>query len=115
MNPYIYAFIIILLLIVTIYNFYSNISSFIKEKIIVSQYVSQIKEEMVNLDENKSNILEKEEDDENEENEQTTHFSKITEQLSEIVYMPIDFFYKLVISYGKPIVYNISQPIIKNI
>lgn len=92
MYTYIIGIIIIIITIFFTYKFYPKISSLIKQYIIPSQYVKQIKQQMIDLDESTED-----------------HPSQITKTINEILYLPIDFLYKLLITYGTPIFYTFSR------
>lgn len=99
MNSYIIGIIIILLVIFLIYIFYEKINDFIQKYIISSQNVEKIKQEMKDLENTKMKTQEKKEN------------TKIIEKINEILYLPFDFIYKLIITYGTPIFYNLSKNI----
>ena len=92
MNSYIIGIIIILLVLFLIYNYYSKIDDFIKKNIIISQNIQEIKEEMRNL--------------ENEPEETPPQNSTFSDNINDIFYLPIDFMYKLLITYGRPFFYK---------
>ena len=97
MYSYIIAIIIVLSILFLIYTFYPKINSLIQKNIIQHENINQIKKEMIDLD----NGI--------EENSSTSlQNNKITEEISNILYLPIDFIYKLLITYGTPIFYNLS-------
>jgi predicted PurR-regulated permease PerM len=89
---------IISILLFFVYFFYKKIDNFIKKNIINSQNVNKIKEEMQNLENipNESNKI------------YTSEYNKIIENISEILNLPIDFIYKITVTYGRSIFYNLS-------
>lgn len=105
------AIIIILIGIFLLYRFYPKIDEFIKKHFIPSQNVIYIKKEMKDLDTSSNTELPKKE----EEEEPLSQFTKISNQIVDILYLPVDLLYKSAISYGTPLFYNVSQSIVKNI
>lgn len=95
MYAYIIGIIVIVIVLFLIYKFYPKINTLIKKYIISFQYVKQIKQQMKDLDEP---IIEKKENP-----------PQITKTINEILYLPVDFLYKLIITYGTPIFYTISR------
>ena len=93
MYTYIIGIIIIIITIFFTYKFYLKISGLIKQYIIPSQYVKQIKQQMRDLDEP---ITE-------------NNPSQISKTINEILYLPVDFLYKLSITYGTPIFHTFSR------
>lgn len=106
---YIVSIIIVLTGLFLIYKFYPQIDSFIKQHIIPSQKVINIKKEMRDLDSSSNeksppppdSILSK--------------FVKITDQIKEIAHLPLDFLYKSAVSFGTPIFYIFRIPTDKTI
>ena len=96
MYTYIIGIIIIIITIFFTYKFYPKISGLIKQYIIPSQYVKQIKQQMRDLDQPI--------DIKTENNP-----SQISKTINEILYLPIDFLYKLSITYGTPIFHTFSR------
>lgn len=96
MYEYLIIIIISILILFLIYTFYPKISNIIQKYIINNENVNQIKKEMRDLD------------NDIEEIPSPVENSKITEKISDILYLPIDFIYKLIITYGTPIFYNLS-------
>ena len=47
--------------------------------------------------------------------DENSYFSKIMKKIHEILYLPIDFLYKLTITYGIPLHYNFTHITNKNI
>jgi len=106
MYPYIIALIVIIIGLYIIYKSYPKIYSYIEKSIVPSQNIKEIKKEMQLLD--SSDTIHTEE-------HQGMKFSKITERIDELLYVPIDFLYKLFLSYVMPIYYSIYQTTNKNI
>lgn len=102
MYTYIFGILFIGIILFFIYKFYSKIDGIVKKYIIPSQHVKQIKQKMKDLESEKKN-------DEN------SYFSKIMEKIHEILYLPIDFLYKLMNIYEKPLLYNFTHITNKNI
>jgi len=102
MYTYIFGILFISIVLFFIYKFYSKIDSIVKKYIIPSQHVKQIKKKMKDLESEKK-------PDEN------SYFSKIMKNIHEILYLPIDFLYKLTITYGIPLHYNFTHITNKNI
>jgi len=100
MYPYIVALIVITIGLYIIYKSYTKIHSYIEKTIIPSQNIKEIKKEMQLLD--SSNTIHTEED-------QAMKFSKITDRVDELLYLPIDFLYKLFLSYVIPLYYTFTS------
>lgn len=102
MYTYIFGILFISIILFFIYKFYSKIDSIVKKHIIPSQHVKQIKQKMKDLENEKK-------PDEN------SYFSKIMKNIHEILYLPIDFLYKLIFTYGITLHYNFTHTTNKNI
>lgn len=102
MYTYIFTILFIVIVLFFIYKFYSKIDSIVKKHIIPSQHVKQIKKKMKDLENEKKN-------------NENSYFSKIMKKIHEILYLPIDFFYKLIITYITPLQYNFTHITNKNI
>lgn len=94
MYPYVITIIVVLSILFLIYTFYPKINNIVQKHIINYENINELKIEMKYLD--------------NEIKEITPQNSKIMEKISDILYLPIDFIYKLIITYGTPIFYNLS-------
>jgi hypothetical protein len=97
---YLVAIIIIIIGVFLLYRFFREIDNFIKKYFIPSQNLIDIKSEMKKLD-TSSNI------DENDEH--VSQYTKISNKVIEILYLPADLLYKSIIIYGTPIYYKITQ------
>lgn len=104
MYIYIFGILLISILLFLLYKFYSKIDLLIKKYIISSQQVKQIKQKMKDLEENEN---EKEE-------EKTSYNGKIMENIHEILYLPVDFLYKLMITNIMPLFHSFTYTISKN-
>lgn len=94
MYTYIITIIVILSILFLIYTFYPKINNLVQKHIINYENINEIKMEMKYLDD--------------EIQEKPPQNSKIMEKISDILYLPIDFIYKLIITYGTPVFYNLS-------
>jgi predicted PurR-regulated permease PerM len=105
---YLVEFILILIGFFLIYKFYSQIDEYIKKHIISSQKVIDIKKEMNDLDSSS-----------NEENspkdENLSKFTKINDEIKNLLYLPVDFLYKSAVSFGTPLFHLLRVPTDKNI
>jgi hypothetical protein len=104
---YLVAFIVSVIIIFSIYNFYPNISSFIKNNFMPSQNMILIKKKMRDLDSSLNREIPRE--------KKPSQITNIISEINEIFYLSADFLYKLIITYVTPIFYNIYQPFAKNI
>jgi predicted PurR-regulated permease PerM len=89
--------IIVILVIYLLYEFYPKINTIVQKYIISPQNVERIKKKMIYLENNE--II---------QNNESVQNNEILENINEILYLPIDFIYKIVITYGKPLFYNLS-------
>ena len=102
MYIYIFGGLLISILLFLLYKFYSKIDVLIKKYIISSQQVNQIKQKMEDLEENEK------------EEEKSSYNSKIMENIHEILYLPVDFLYKLMITNIMPLFHSFTYTISKN-
>jgi sortase (surface protein transpeptidase) len=98
MYYYLAAIIIIIITIFLIYKFYSKIDNFIKKNFMHSQNVMEIKSEMKTID----SKMESSKKDENK----PYQIQIVLDKVNEILYIPVDFLYKLGISYAVPLFYT---------
>jgi len=96
---YLVAFIIVVITIFLVYKFYPELNNIIKQNLIPSQNVMHIKKEMKDLD-NSSNV-------DLSKKEELSPFSKISTQITELLYLPFEFLTKLLNIYVSPLFYNI--------
>lgn len=106
---YLVALIIIVVGIFFVYNFYSQIDAFIKKHIIPSQNVINIKKEMRDLDSSSN------EESSPPQEENDSKFTKISNEITELLDLPIDFLYKSLVSFGTPLFYVFRVPKDNNI
>jgi len=106
---YLVAFILILIGFFLIYKFYSQIDEYIKKHIIPSQKVIDIKKEMNDLD-GSSN-----EENSSSKDENLSKFTKINDEINNLLYLPVDFLYKSAVSFGTPLFHLLRVPTDKNI
>jgi uncharacterized membrane protein (DUF106 family) len=88
------AIIFVLSILFLIYIFYPKINTLVQKHIISYENINEIKREMKYLNDEIEEI--------------PPQNSKIMENISDILYLPIDFIYKLIITYGTPVFYNLS-------
>ena len=106
---YLVAILIILIGVFLVHKFYSQIDEYIKIHMIPSQNVINIKREMSDLDSSSN------EEHSPKEEESLSKFTKISNEINELVHLPIDFLYKSAVSFGTPLFYIFRVPIDKNI
>jgi uncharacterized membrane protein (DUF106 family) len=97
MYIYISGILLISTVLFLLYKFYPKINDLIKKYIIPFQQVKQIKQKMKDLEENEM------------KEEKSSHNTKIMENIHEILYLPVDFLYKLMITNVIPLFYTYYQ------